>query len=483
MKNKFKILSVLVIPVLLSNVFAQNVLTLESYLKNVNSGNPSLKAANMSIESAGNKVLEMDMVYSPFVSANYTWMDDKSGSGFGSSLDTKQMLLNSWTLGINKKWYTGSTLSFGYTNSDSDIKLNSPFSFGPYSLTNFKATDIKPFLRLEQSLLRDFMSRQTNASINKSKAQARSGQYMLLYSVQQGIFKARMTYMSLSLSREIINFRKEELARAEEILKWNENRVKLDLADKGDYLQAQALHKMRELNLQIAVEDEKSACRDFNEMLGKPGDVVGETVQPLSDLITCCENISELKFSGDRADVLSAKASFESAEFAKVETLYRSYPEITASGMMSLHGLAFSQSDAFTQITDADKPTYTLGLNLIVPLDVSTLKKVRKGYDVDYEASKENLNKAKISADKDWNKLSQTWQNVKDRLALAQDIKKIQTDRLENERTKFSRGRTTMFSLMSAENDLDDATINVFRLMLEELSIQAQVEFYNTKPF
>ncbi|OGS27798.1 MAG: hypothetical protein A2297_01205, partial [Elusimicrobia bacterium RIFOXYB2_FULL_48_7] len=429
------------------------------------------------------KVLEMDLIYSPVAVANYTWMDDKSGAGFGSSLDTNRMYLNTWTLGLSKKTFTGSTLSLGYTNIDTEFYLNSPYSLGPYTLMNFNATDIKPFFRIDQSLLRDFMSRQTDANIKKTKAQVRSGQYMLLYSAQAVILKARMAYMSLSLAREIVVLRKEELSRAGEILKWNENRVNLDLADKGDLLQAQALQKLRQLNMKMAEEDEKNACREFNELLGRRGDIVAETIQPLSEISAGYSIESTLSSSGQRADVLSARAAFESAEYARVETLYRSYPEISATGMMSLHGLDFTKSGAFDQVTDADKPAYTLGLNLIIPLDFATLKKVRKGYDTDYQASKENLEKAKISADNEWSRLSRQWNSVKERLALAQDVKKIQAERLENERAKFARGRTTMYSLMSAENDLDDAAINVYRMMLEELSIYAQSELYNTKPF
>ncbi|OGS20044.1 MAG: hypothetical protein A2252_02005 [Elusimicrobia bacterium RIFOXYA2_FULL_39_19] len=477
-----KIILVLLFELLSTSVSAQNVLKLDEYLQKVGRDNPALKAINMSIDSSGNKILEMDMIYSPYLVGNYTWMDDKAGSGFGSSLNTSQMLINSWTFNLNKRFQTGSNVSFGYTNTDTDITLASPTTmFGPFPVSRFKAYDMKPYVKVEQSLLRDFMSRQTDANINKTKSLVRAGQYMQYFSGQQIILKAHLVYMNLSLSREILNFRKEELARSEEILKWSQNRVDLDLADEGDLLQVEALHKLRQLTLQMATEDEKNASRDYNELLGLSEDNVTDQTQPLSEIIAACENTDKITYTGQRADVLASKASYKSAEYAKTETLYRAYPEVSATGAMSLHGLDLSQADAFKQITGADKPTYSIGLNLIVPLDVPTLRKVVKGYDVEYDASKENLTKAQLSAKKDWTKLSENWKNVKQRLALAKEIKEIQSLRLANERKKFERGRTTMFQLLSAENDLDDSTINVYRLMFEMLSVDAQVDLYNTQ--
>jgi outer membrane protein TolC len=463
------------------NIFGQDTFTLDKYLIQVQEKNSELKSAGLAAESMSNKILELDMVYSPFVIGNYTWIDDKSGPGYGATLSIKEMVTNTWTVGLNKKFKTGSAVSFGYTNAESDLNLSSPYNFGPFSLSRFTGYEIKTYAKIEQSLLRDYKSRLTDAGIDKAKSLVKAGQYMQTMRVQQTLLKSRMTYLTLALCREIIMFRKEELDRAEKILKWNDNRVNLDLADKGDLLQAQALYRLRKLNLQMAVEDEKNACRDFNELRGMAGDTVAENINSMFDTVAFCAEVSSLSYTGQRADLLAARESFNSSEFAKTETLYRSYPEISAFGSVSLHGLDLSASNANNQITQTDKPTYMVGLNLIVPLDIGTLKQVRHGYDQDYLSSQETLLKTEAGIKKDWSKLVDTWDNVKSRLALAQEIKKIQTDRLANEQLKFERGRTTMFQLLSAENDLDDATINVYRLMFEQFVTYAQVELYNTK--
>jgi outer membrane protein TolC len=53
---------------------------------------------------------------------------------------------------------------------------------------------------------------------------------------------------------------------------------------------------------------------------------------------------------------------------------------------------------------------------------------------------------------------------------------------VESEQKRFQRGRTTTFLVLNAENDLDDATLSVYRLIFEELLTKAQAELFNTKP-
>jgi outer membrane protein TolC len=131
-------------------------------------------------------------------------------------------------------------------------------------------------------------------------------------------------------------------------------------------------------------------------------------------------------------------------------------------------------------VTNAEKPTYSLGLSFIVPLDYKTLNTVRKGYKNDFEAAKKNSESAELVAGNDWDQLLRTWHNVKARLSLGREIQDAQDKRLVNEQNRFERGRSTTFLLLTAENDLDDATLNVYRLVYEELLTAAQADLYNT---
>ena len=65
------------------NLFAQDTLTLDQYLAQVEANNPDIKSVNLAIKAAYGKTLELDMVYSPYFTADYNYLDDRSGAAFG----------------------------------------------------------------------------------------------------------------------------------------------------------------------------------------------------------------------------------------------------------------------------------------------------------------------------------------------------------------------------------------------------------------
>jgi outer membrane protein TolC len=462
---------------------ALETLTLDQYLNRVEAVNPELRSLDLSLKAMGEKVLELDMVYSPFLSGSYTYLDDRGGSGFGSTLPIDETKGRQWSVGASEKFPTGTSLSVGYnyTGVNMDLLARTDFGFGPTS--NFNAYELKPFARLDQSLLRDFWYGLTQVGIDKAKAAVMAGQYLQVFKRQQLLLSAQLTYWNLVLDQEVVAFRKISLERTEKILRWNETRVKLDLADEAELFQAQAAFKSRQLSLQMAQEEEIKAQRNFNELLGNTGVAVSLGLEKLGDKITKYSDVAVLPRTGDRADVLAARSSYRNAEFADRETYFRSLPELTLTAMYSLHGLWTNYPDAWDQLAQRDHPTTSVTLSAIIPLDYWTLEKVRDGYHQDHAAAKASLEKAELDAWNQWGELVQNWTDVKSRLALAQEIKAIQEKRLANEQKRFQRGRSTTFNVIVAENDLDDATLNVYRMVFEELVTAAQADLFNTQPF
>jgi outer membrane protein TolC len=405
--------------------------------------------------------------------------------GFGSTLPTKQMQAESFDANFVKKYISGSQLSAGLSANVASFELFYPFEVFPSQfLTDFSGFQIRPFIRLDQSLLKDLGENgQTQSGIRKVKSSMAAARYMQLFSKQQVMLKARAAYLSLSLAREVVSFRQASLERSKKLVEWTQKRFDLDLVDRSDLLQAQAGYKLRQLNLQAAVQDEVAARQDFNELLGTEGAVVNYDLEKIADLLAANSSTENLVRSGRRADVLAASENLEASRFAQKEAKLRTGSELGAFGMASLNGLDLSVSDALKQVTDASKPTYTLGVNYTVPLGFSNASKVRKGYELDVQSSLESLAKAEISAENDWTELNKNWAYVRSQLALSTDIKNIQEARVNQEQQKFQRGRTTTFNVLNAENDLDDAMLNVYRLSISELIYASQVELYNTQPF
>jgi outer membrane protein TolC len=463
----------------------QEVITLDQYLSRVETADPELRGLDLSLKAMGEKILELDMVYSPFLNGTATYLDDKSGPGFGSTLLTDETKGYEWTAGISEKFPTGTSLSAGYSYMGVNMDLLAPYNFGPGygALKNFDGYQLKPYVRLDQSLLRDFWYGLTQVGIDKAKAAVVAGKYLQVFKRQQIMLNAQLTYWNLVLAQEVVAFRKISLERTEKLLHWNENRVGLDLADAADLFQAQAGFKSRQLNLQMAQEDEVKARRSFQEMLGNTAAAVSVDLEKLVDKVNKYSDVPVLPHSGNRADVLAARASYRNAELADRETYFRSLPELSLSAMYSLNGLALTYAAAADQVNQGQQPTTTVTLSAIIPLDYWTLNKVQDGYHKEYAAAQAQLEKAELDSSTQWTELEQNWTDVKSRLALAQEIKGIQEKRLAHEQKRFQSGRSTTFNVLTAENDLDDATLNVYRTVFEELVTAAQAELFNTQPF
>ncbi len=462
----------------------QEPFTLEKYLSQVETNNQDIRSVNFSIMSIDQKIQEVDTAYVPFLGAGLSYTKDKSGPGLNSTLPTKEMDIVGLNVGINKKWRTGTSLSFTYTDMLASLDLLTPTQvIGPDKVTSLAGFQIKPSVRIDQSLIKDTKNGLTQAGIGKAKASALSGRYLLLFRKQQILQQARAAYWALSLSREVVEFRALSLERAQQVLVWNENKVKLDLAEKSDLYQAQAAYKLRQLLLQQAVEDEEKARRRFNEFRGATSSTVDESVEKIADVVDNNAGVATLVKAGERADVLSAVASLESMQFARKEAFLRTGHDVSVFGSAAFSGLDTSYAGTWEQVLSIDKPIIAVGVMYTTPLNFSISRTVRKGYENDLNAARENLAKAQLSSQNAWDELVRAWNEVKVRLALAREIRDIQSLRLEEEQRKSQRGRTTTFLRLNAENDLDDATLNVYRLAFEELMVLAQVELYSTKPF
>jgi outer membrane protein TolC len=78
-----------------------------------------------------------------------------------------------------------------------------------------------------------------------------------------------------------VEVRKDTLARAETLVKWSERRVRLDLVDDSEVLQARAARQVRAIELERALEAEKKARVVFNRNRGVEGKEVPELLEGL----------------------------------------------------------------------------------------------------------------------------------------------------------------------------------------------------------
>ena len=456
---------------------AATILTENEYIKQVEKNNKDIQSINLAYQAIEKKALELDMTYSPYLDSSFTKSGDSSGSS-SSSLPIKDINSNVLNMSLIKKYESGSKVNIGYSFINSDINLTKATNIYGSDVTSFSSYQMTPTISFEQSLLRDYKGRITSAGIKKTKATLRANQYSLLSKKQQILVQAKAAYWKLSYCRDVIQFRKASLERTEKILKWNQKKAALNLAEKADVLESSASYSLKNLNLELAIESEITAARTFNQFLGETKDIVDFELEKLKDKKNYYLAIELIK-NGERADVLAQKYVLKNSEYADIETKYNAMPELKFLGSYSLSGSGTKFSDSTEQVKDWEKPSYSFGLSLIVPLDYKKLRTIKEGYNHETLSSKKSVESAELSAKNDWENLLKTWKNVKNRLVFSETIRKIQEERVQNEQNLLDKGRTTTFLFLSAQNDFDDATLNVLGIILEEITTYIQMDLYN----
>lgn len=454
------------------------MLTIDGYLYMVAKNNSDLKSIQASINAVKGKLAEIERVYAYSLSADLSYSDDKSGRPFSLSQLAKLNEVSNWnySTSVNKQFVTGTQFSLGINGSYGTYDYV-PGAFGD---PHYNVSDISPFVRLEQSLWKDINGGSTKAGIYKQKASAKSALYLLEYKKQKLLLDARIAYWNLSYTRTVIDFRKVSFDRKKRLLDWNQRRYEMDLAERSDLLQSQAAVKSGELNLKLAYEDENRANRALNQFLNIKDDKLRYDVEKFEDKGNSFKIDRTLTKKGTRADVLAALEDVNTALYDQEASQRTRGSDLILEGKYSLNGVEQSSGKSFDHIKNGDRPSYSLGLKYTLPLDFKLRKAIDKGYEAAKVSAQTAAESAVVKENNDWVQLLDSWDNARIRTELAIEVEKIQKQRYEEDRNLLKRGRTTTYMVLQSEDDLDAATLNVFKSILELIQINEQAKaFYS----
>jgi outer membrane protein TolC len=469
--KKFSFLFVFMVCCIYSFAYGRALtLTIDGYLDMVAKNNSDLKSVQASIEAVKGKLSEIERVYGYSFSAGINYSDDKSGRPFNALIVSNEISGWNYDTSINKQFKTGTQLSLGVNGSYK--------TYNPTPGVRYDVNDIAPFARLQQSLLKDINGGSTKASIAKQKASAKSALYLLEYKKQKLLFDAKTAYWNLSYARTVLEFREISFDRKKRLLEWTEKRYKMDLTEKSDMLQSQAAVKSGELNLKLAYEDEARANRIFNLFLNIKDDKVRYEVEKFKDKGNSFKVNKALIKEGPRADILAALEDVNTALYDQEVSKKSRGADLVLEGKYSLDGVEQSSKGAFEHIKNGDSSSYSVGLRYILPLDFKLKKAIDKGYEAAKISAQTAAESACVKENNDWAQLLDNWNNGSIRLELAFEVEKIQKQRYEEEQNLLNRGRTTTYMVLQSEEDLDMATLNGFKSILELIQIDEQAKAY-----
>jgi outer membrane protein TolC len=452
------------------------VLTVDNYCKIFLERNDEIKSLEANILSVEGKLAEIDRIYSYYFTTEANYLNDQTGQEL-YLINIDKLITATYAASLNKQFKLGTQLSFGVGGFYGDYFGHKTFD-DPEKI-QYTDQRLYPFIHLQQSLLKDIKGTSTQFSIDKAQAQAKSSIYLLEYKKQSLLFNAKLSYWKLSYVKTVTKFRKISLERTKKFLAYNLKRYKLNLIDESDLLQAQAAVKLKELSLSFAIEEENKAQKLFNQLLNLESTKEHE-IETIDDKnINFKTNIAR---KTQRLDVLSALENIKSATYD--EQLYKknSGSDLVLDGQASISNVYRNISGPTRTIKTSsnDVPTFSFSIKYVLPLDFKLRKIIHKGYNSAKIAALKTAKELQNKENNDWVLLIENFNNAKNRLALAYEIKKIQQQKAIKTKTNLQNGISSTYFVLQSEQDLDDIELNILQCILELISIQEQVAiFYN----
>ncbi len=443
------------------------VLSLGDYLSQVRKGSQSFTSAQLTSEGANERADEFELLTRPSLigSANYTRSKAQTlGQGDDNTATAYSLgLLETTSFGLQ------AALTYNLITVSTNALL--PPNYGTPS-----ATTAGPVLSLTQSLWRNWFGEEIRATQLQLEAAAATTRYAQSYLQTQILADAETAYWRLALAREQVAAAKEVFGLTERSQKWSANRQRLALTDRSDLLQANAALLARQLDLQTAIDGEKSATRYFNTARGNDSDVVSEHLTSFDPATMERLRVpSRVQF---RDDVKASEAQKRLAEANARLGAERNSPTVNLTGTIGLNGRDPLTGDAVTQSVGTSHPNYGVGVSLNVPLDFAAVANDRSGYRKEALAADILYQRRVFEQERLWHDLTTLFTDAIGRYHMAADLEKVQREKVDYERQRHDRGRTTLYQVLLFEGDFAASQLARIRLQADVLNAYAQLKTF-----
>jgi Outer membrane efflux protein len=446
-------------------------LTVQSFLDQVRAGNDSYKSSLSTGEAAPNKAADAEMVFAPTVFASIQSAVDKKemkpASQRGNETD-----YNSGQFGISKMSSFGTAAKIYYNGSQTTIHGTSP-NFVPQP--SYRETS--PTIELSHPLWKNANGRDLAKSIAIEQGKAQIIGLTESLKRKVSLVEAEGYYWRLVLARESLRVAKENLDRANKIIKWNRSRVINQLADSADLIQAEALGEVREIEVTMATDEEKAASHALNTARGvASSEVTDELTKITPELIARLPVPLRVAEREDlRASIQAENLSEIGADLASAK--YSPSLDVVASGALNGRDVD-SYTKANAESIKGKHASYMVGLKFSAPLGGESLSRLRAGFNKDKEAATLMVARKRYENDREWTDLSRRLDETRRRLTLTQRIEVTQMRKLAAERERQKRGRSTMFQVLQSESDYAASQLNVIRNKGQILEIFARMKTF-----
>ncbi len=466
-------------------------LDLKDYITQVTQKNTGVQGSTLSGTASEMRSIEAKLLTAPTLYASIETKGDGKIQPF-SFLQYDRLETNVASLGVMQNFSFGlqaklhyDLMTLRYINPQTGALGPLGASLGTIFTNQF--INFSPVLELTQSLWGNGFGRTTRASKELIEAQALASSHLSRFEAQNTLVQAELTYWRLAAARQIIEVQNQAIDRAQKIYEWNQNRVNLHLGDEADALQAQALLQARALDVLTASNEERSAARAFNSARNQDSDEVKETLHRLAlDDLNSVETPKKTKI---KEDVQAAKEAAKATQADSIVHLEKNKPNLEVYGSLALNGqpqnmyappyggtVNAGQSLGLSVLPN--RPTYVVGVRFSMPLEFDTVSQSQEAWRQQKTAAELTYERKLFEQEENWKGLTQSLDDSKKHLELSQQLEVTQKNKLEKEKERLTRGRTTTYQVLLFEQDYLFSQLGRIKDQVTLLNILAQMKLF-----
>lgn len=466
MKYKISILLIL-----LGASLAAHGMDLGEFLHQVEQKHGTLKSLEASEEAATDRRTSGDLDLVPSLLLNATYTDDKRFPNQFFQLGATETKTTAFTLGLNKKFSSGTTLGFSANAMEYENPGAANLAPGLY-FDKFGTGSLG--VSLSQSLWKDFFGAATRLRWEREMETERAEKGGLDLQRRQLLVQAEATFWDFVYGQEDLRIRQTSLDRSQKILNWTKHRMDDGISDSADYYQSEALVASRQLQLLSSQDDfltVQKAMRDLLEL--GPADTLPKMDGDLSarrSMNVFVQGKGKIMQLDAYLSAVQAKA--RAAKSREVEEAYK--PDLVFSGSYSTNSYDPNINTAVKDWNQTDKPTTTVGLKMVYLFDTDVKGAATGAARKDAMAAKILSERKSLESESAWSEINRHYNEMSRRIESAQNISIIQKKRADAEGKKFNQGRSITINVVNSEQDAAEAELSLNKMKAEQRKMEAQ---------
>lgn len=365
---------------------------------------------------------------------------------------------STWQIGVKKPLPTGGMLSLFMDTNSLESTSNAVIP-NPQNTARMTA-------QLRQSLFKEIGDQSNKAAIKIASINIEKSIEDFRSQVSSVLENVTKTYWQLFYDLGYEEIRRESLAMAEEVYRWEKTRHEKGIANPLDVDQAEAAVVTRRIALDQAGNQIGATLKLIHQIMGFPFiDMQNNTPNiiptepPMTEIIQVSAQKALEKAFELRPEIISVQKTADSAEIKKKLAKHRLLPQFDLKASYTLNSLDQDFDNSVDELFISDKNTWAVGLEFEYPLGNNKASAEYRKSVLEYKQTLRDVAKTKemievevVLAVKDvsfWGKKVQS----------TSEVQKILEQLVEGKKTRFEISQIDNDELLYTQNLLTDAKI------------------------